>query len=129
MTWKDRFAIGIPEVDAQHKELCDKVDELYAACTNGKGTAEISKTLDFLEKYTIKHFAEEEKIQLQIKYPNYMQHKTMHTDFTKQVAKAKKELTDAGLSTPMVINVTNIVSNWLVNHIMKEDSQLRSYIK
>lgn len=129
MTWNERLAIGIPEIDKQHKELCDKVDELYAACSKGKGSTEISKTLDFLEAYTVRHFADEEKIQLKIKYPNYIQHKAMHTDFAKQVTAAKKDLIESGMSTPKVINVTNIVSKWLVNHIMKEDSQLKNYNK
>ncbi len=128
MTWKDNFSIGIPEIDKQHKELCDKIDELYAACSQGKAAAEISKTLDFLASYTVKHFADEERLQQKINYPKFMQHKAKHTDFAKQVAKLKSDLAASGMKTATVISVNNTISSWLVEHIMKEDKQLKDYI-
>ena len=129
MTWKESLAIGIPEVDKQHKELCNKVDELYAACSQGKGAREILNTINFLETYTLRHFADEELVQQRIKYPKYLQHKAMHTDFANQVAKLKKDAAATGLTTPMVINIINIISSWLVNHIMKVDKELQQYVK
>jgi hemerythrin-like metal-binding domain len=129
MTWKDSFAIGVPEIDRQHKALCDKIDDLFAACSGGKGGNEVVKTLDFLTEYTIKHFADEEKLQQKVGYPGFSRHKALHNDFTAQVLKLKKELAASGHSVPMVINVNNVISTWLINHIMKEDKQLKEYMK
>ena len=61
--WKDSLKIGVPLIDSEHKELCDRIDRLFAACSQGKGRDEIMKTVEFLESYTIKHFSDEEKLQ------------------------------------------------------------------
>ncbi|SHH85099.1 hemerythrin [Sporobacter termitidis DSM 10068] len=128
MTWKDSFSIGIPEIDKQHRELCDQVDNLFDACTRGKGADEVTKVLNFLEKYTVKHFADEEAFQLKIKYPKYQQHKAKHTDFINQVAKLKKEATEGGVNIAMVIKINQAISDWLIEHIKNTDSDLKNYV-
>ena len=127
MTWKDSFAIGVPQIDRQHRELCDQVDILFDACTKGKGSEEIKRVLDFLANYTVRHFADEEAYQLKIKYPKYQQHKAKHTDFLNQVTKLKKEATDQGVNITLVIKINQIVSAWLVDHIKNTDSDLKNY--
>ncbi len=100
MTWKDSFLIGFPEIDKQHKELCEKIDDLYDACSRGKGADEVLKTLDFLESYTIRHFAEEEKLQREIHYPKFPQHKELHANFVGKIAQMKKEMISSGAHDP-----------------------------
>lgn len=129
MMWKDSFSIGIPEIDRQHKELCDKIDDLYEACSQKKGAGEAVKMLDFLASYTVKHFADEEKLQLEINYPKYEQHKKMHDDFIDQVTKLKQEITDSGATIPMVIKTNRTISDWLVKHIIGVDKELKNYTK
>ncbi|NLA86813.1 MAG: hemerythrin family protein [Clostridiales bacterium] len=128
MTWKDSFAIGIPAIDKQHKELCDQVDKLFAACSGGKGAEEVGKTLDFLASYTVRHFSDEEAFQQEIKYPKFRQHKAMHTEFLQQVTKLKKEATENGINIAMVIKINQMISDWLVNHIKGTDSDLKNYV-
>jgi hemerythrin len=128
MTWKESLSIGIPEIDKQHKELCDKIDSLYDACSHGKGAAEAVKILDFLESYTTRHFADEEKIQLKIQYPKYQQHKKLHADFIKEIARLKKEMLASGATIAMVVNINQTISDWLVNHILRVDSELKKYV-
>jgi hemerythrin len=128
MTWKDSFAIGIPQIDKQHKELCDQIDKLFDACSKGKGADEVLKVLNFLADYTVRHFADEEAFQLKLKYPNYQQHKAKHTDFVKQVTKLKKEATDQGVNIAMVIKINQTISDWLIAHIKGTDSDLKNYV-
>jgi hemerythrin len=128
MTWKDSFSIGIPEIDKQHRELCDQVDKLFDACQQRKGAEEVTKVLNFLESYTVKHFADEERLQQKIKYPKYLQHKAMHTDFINQVAKLKKEAIESGATVSVVIKLNQTISDWLVHHIKETDSELKNYM-
>lgn len=127
MTWRDSFAIGVPQIDKQHKELCDQVDKLFDACNKGKGSEEVLKTLEFLASYTVKHFADEEAFQLKVKYPRFQQHKAKHTDFLNQVTKLKKEATAQGVNIAMVIKINQIISAWLIDHIKNTDSDLKNY--
>jgi hemerythrin len=127
MTWKDSFALGIPQIDKQHRELCDQVDKLFEACSKGKGSDEVLKTLNFLEQYTVKHFADEEAFQQKVRYPGYVQHKAKHTEFIKTVTKLKSEATAQGVNVSMVIKINQTISDWLISHIKAVDSELKAY--
>ena len=62
-------------IDQQHKQLIDAINNLLQACSTGKGRAEIAKTTKFLYDYTQKHFRDEERLQMQYRYPDYPNHK------------------------------------------------------
>lgn len=128
MTWKDTFKIGIPEIDRQHKQLCDQIDSLFAACAQGKGTEEALKTLTFLETYALRHFADEELQQQKLKYPKYQQHKALHSEFVGKLTKMKKDMLANGATLATVIQINQVISDWLVNHILKVDAELRDFV-
>lgn len=127
--WKDSLKIGVPLIDNEHKELCDRTDQLFAACSQGKGKEEILKTLEFLEGYTIKHFADEEKLQRESSYPKYKEHKELHEFFKKQISDFKEEIQTNGASINVVSKTNYFLMNWLIGHIQKEDKELAQYIK
>jgi hemerythrin len=129
MTWKDSYAIGIPEIDKQHKELCDCVDRLFEAGSQGKGAEEALKVLEFLESYTVRHFADEEKLQQKISYPRYTEHKALHDGFIRQITKLKNDMNATGPTIQLIISINHTISQWLIKHIMAEDKQLKNYIK
>lgn len=127
MTWRDSFALGIPQIDKQHRELCDQIDKLYEAGSKGKGADEVVKTLNFLESYTVKHFSDEEKLQQQIKYPQAAQHKAKHTEFINKITKMKKDATASGVNITMVITLNQMISTWLIEHIKSADADYAKY--
>ena len=127
--WKESLKIGVSLIDSEHKELCDRIDQLFAACNQGKGRDEIIKTLEFLEGYTIKHFSDEEKLQRSSTYPKCKEHKEMHEYFKKQIADLKKDITENGASIAVVSKTNYFRMNWLLNHIQKVDTELANYIK
>lgn len=129
MTWRDSFALGIPQIDKQHKELCDQIDKLFEAGSRGKGADEVMNVLNFLESYTIRHFSDEEKLQQQIKYPQYQQHKAQHAEFVAKIAKMKKEATEKGVNVALVISLNQMISNWLIEHIKSVDADYAKYYK
>ena len=127
--WKDSLKIGVPLIDSEHKELCDRIDQLFAACNQGKGRDEIVKTVEFLESYTIKHFSDEEKLQRSSSYPKVAEHKAMHDSFTKKIAEVKKDMIEHGVSITTVSQTNYFIMDWLLNHIQKVDTELANYIK
>ncbi|MDF2632767.1 MAG: bacteriohemerythrin [Caproiciproducens sp.] len=127
--WKDSLKIDVPLIDSEHKELCDRIDQLFAACSQGKGKEEIVKTLEFLEGYTIKHFSDEEKLQRASTYPKCREHKELHEFFKKQIADLKKDISANGASIAVISKTNYFLMNWLLNHIQKEDKELAGYLK
>lgn len=129
MTWNDNLSLGVPNIDRQHKKMCDNIDKLYAACLERKGVTEVLNILNFLETYTIEHFSAEESLQLKIKYPKYQQHKSAHHEFIELVSLLRNEINTSGASVPLVIKLNKSLSTWLVHHIMSVDMDLKIYIK
>ena len=127
--WKDSLKIGVPLIDSEHKELCDRIDKLFAACSQGKGRAEIVETVNFLESYTIKHFSDEEKLQRSSSYPKVAEHKALHEFFIKKLADMKKDMEEHGATIAIVSQTNYFLMDWLLNHIQKVDTELANYIK
>ena len=129
MMWKDSLKIGVSLIDSEHKELCDRIDQLFAACSKGQGKEEIIKTVEFLESYTIKHFSDEEQLQRKSAYPKVKEHKQMHEYFTGKIADLKRDIMDNGASVATISQANYFLMDWLLNHIQKVDTELAQYIK
>lgn len=116
-------------IDTEHKQLFDAINSLLDACSKGQGRAEIEKTTKFLYDYTSKHFADEEKLQIQSRYPEYQTHKQLHEGFKKSVLELNKKLTEQGATVALVGEVNSLIAGWLINHIKREDKKLAEYLK
>lgn len=120
---------GNTTIDSQHKELISAINHLLEACSQGKGRQEIEKTAQFLESYTSKHFADEEKLQLQHRYPDYQNHKQYHESFKKVVREIAQGLDKEGPTVVMVGKVNSSIGGWLLNHIKKEDVKVAAHLR
>ncbi|MDR0450949.1 MAG: bacteriohemerythrin, partial [Treponema sp.] len=127
--WDSSLETGHQKIDNQHKQLIAALNALIAASRDGKGEAEIFKTLDFLTGYTVLHFADEEKLQIQYDYPDYFIHKRIHDDFKKTVGELTARLRNEGSGEALVGEVTEAVGAWLLNHIKGDDFRMAAFVK
>jgi len=128
LNWDNTLSTGINSIDDQHKELFNRINQLLMSMKDGKGKAEVIKTLDFLEGYVIKHFDEEEEIQKKNTYPKYnMQHK-QHEEFKMELKELRKVFETTGVSAIFVINVQQKMSNWWRSHIKDLDKDLGKFL-
>jgi len=123
------LATGNATIDGQHKELIAAMNKLLDACANGKGRDNLSSTAKFLYDYTSRHFADEEKLQISSKYPDYANHKRYHEDFKQVVRGIVAELEKDGPTIVLVGKISNSIGGWLVNHIKKEDAKVAAHIR
>jgi hemerythrin len=127
--WREEWATGNSIIDNEHKQLFKAIDELLAACSGGRGKDQVSKTMAFLKDYTAKHFAHEEQLQQQSKYPDYPNHKKIHDGFQKYVAEISERLYKEGPTIAIVGAVNMNIGDWLVKHITREDIKIAKHIK
>lgn len=125
----DDLLTGNNLIDSEHKQLFDAINNLLEACAKGEGRVQITKTTKFLYDYTSKHFADEERLQIQSRYPEYQNHKQMHESFKKSVQEVSKKLEEQGPTVALVGEINSLVSGWLINHIKREDKKLATYLK
>lgn len=127
--WRESYAIGIKEIDDQHKQLFEAIDKLFSACTLGQGKEEVGNTLKFLEEYTIVHFTDEQKLHIKHNYPERVTHRKIHDNFLKEFGGLKKQFDEEGASVLFVSTVNKTVLDWLIKHIGSMDKAFAAYVK
>ena len=126
--WSAELETGNIQIDEEHKKLIKAINDLLAACGQGKGRQEITNTVDFLVDYTKTHFSHEEKLQIQNRYPEYSAHKAWHEGYVAQISQLAKRLKDEG-ATIILVGEVNMKASILVTHIKTQDVKLAKFIK
>ena len=128
-TWDSTLESGYEKVDNQHKQLVNAVNNLMEASTSGKGDKVVLETLDFLTGYAVKHFMDEEKLQQQFNYPDYLNHKRIHDEFKEKVGEFVGKVTKEGPTEEIINEVSSAVGSWLLNHIKGDDFRMAAFVK
>jgi hemerythrin len=126
--WDDRYSMGIPVIDDQHKKLIDLTNKLYAGCLAGdeKAQAYFMETVHGTVDYVKYHFSAEEKILEKVKYPALAEHKKSHEGFVKQVFNDVKSFEGGKKFVPN--EFVRYLKDWILTHIAVEDKQYSKYI-
>ncbi|WP_304507827.1 bacteriohemerythrin [Anaerotignum sp.] len=127
-TWTKDLETGNAQIDSEHKELIQAINNLLVACSSGKGRNEVANTVDFLAQYTKTHFAHEQVLQQKYNYPDFVNHKKYHEGFIKVVDNIASRLKAEGPTIQLVGDVNMQVGNWLINHIKREDVKVAKHI-
>ena len=127
--WNPDLETGSVVIDNQHKQLIAAVNALFDAQQSGKGRQEVEKTMEFLVGYTVKHFADEEKLQEKHNYPEYLIHKQTHIDFKRVALELAKELSQNGPTDAFISKAYVTIGDWLVNHIKGDDFKMAAYVR
>jgi len=125
-SWTQAMATGVNEVDNQHKELFRQLALLSDAMKSGQGRAKIEEILDFLGDYVVRHFAAEEKQMDEMACPAAEANKRAHAEFCATFKALRQRFDQEGAQTTLVLEISNTLSNWLVEHIAKIDTQLNA---
>ncbi|MHB0935512.1 MAG: bacteriohemerythrin [Armatimonadota bacterium] len=121
LQWSDDLAVGIREIDDQHKELIARVNALGKAMQEGRGQQEIGGILAFLQEYVVTHFGSEEQYMTRHNYPGLAAHQLQHHMFVSSFTGLKRQYEQQGASSSLLLHLFNRVCEWLVNHIKNTD--------
>ncbi len=116
-------------IDNEHRQLFQAINALLEACAHGKGRNQLAQTMTFLQSYIAQHFAHEEQLQAQTKYPDAVRHKQLHDGYKRVVHEICQELERTGPTVTLVGKVNANVGGWLVTHIKREDVKVAAHIK
>jgi hemerythrin-like metal-binding protein len=113
--WDDSLSVGVEEIDEQHKEEIDLLNQLHEA----KGEEAVKVFKELLE-HTIHHFATEERYFDKFNYEKADAHKTLHKNFLAK-ARALGKAVDQG--KPITEDTFEFIKNWLIGHVKFMDQQ------
>jgi len=126
--WEDRFSLGIPIIDDQHKELIKLANTLYNTCRQGKEFVPegFRKAACAAVEYVAVHFSTEEKIMERVKYPGMAEHKAEHQEFVKKILTEVKNFEEGRAFVPNRFVV--FLRDWILSHIALIDKKLAGYV-
>ncbi|MDR0598889.1 MAG: bacteriohemerythrin [Treponema sp.] len=128
--WEDKYAVGIPLIDGQHKELIEHTNKLYQGCMVGDEEAKkayFMKAVKSVVDYVNYHFSAEEKMLENIKYPGLAEHKKQHESFVKKLLDDVKGYEEGWKFAPN--SFVRFLRDWILSHIAMEDTKYARYIQ
>lgn len=127
MSWNERLAIGNVTIDAQHRELFERVAQFDQALVAGDPDA-IGRTLEYLREYALVHFETEERFMRDAAYPGYGIHKRKHDAFVERLVALCAEHDAHGVSAILTLRMQNWIAHWLEVHVAEEDVALGRFL-
>jgi hemerythrin len=128
-TWSDDYSIGIALIDEQHKGFFEAAHRLYDSILNCEGENMAEESVEFLRDYAKQHFQAEEAFMAQHAYPHLEQHKRLHVEFLEVLDRLVDDLEVFGPSQHLADRALEISQEWLIQHIMDEDTQYAQFVK
>lgn len=119
------MSTGNYDIDQQHRNLIDMVNQLEEAVEQGRGREGVDRLLNFLGEYAAKHFTMEEKVMEEAHCPAAAQNREAHQALFETYKKWRANYDSNGFDPKLIIELKEILSQWLVSHICKIDCALR----
>jgi hemerythrin len=126
--WEDRYAVGIPAIDEQHRRLLDLTNALYDSCREGSTSAQdgFKQAAHSIVEYVKVHFTTEERLMDQVDYPEAASHKAEHKDFARQFLEEVKAFEEGKRFVSLAF--ANFLKDWILQHIALSDKKMGAYI-
>jgi len=127
VTWCDKYAVGVQEIDGEHKELFDAVGAFELAMTRNTEAAEIRALLRNLTASTVAHFAHEEAMMREAKYPGLTLHCADHRHLMEKLDAFTLRFTRGGAA--ITRHSIGFLRDWLLHHIENDDRRFADWLK
>jgi hemerythrin len=125
--WRDDFKVGIDEVDFEHKEMIDLINESYEeAKKDGSSEAVMDFLGEIFEKISA-HFALEEKVMKKLEYDQFEDHKDDHERLLDSIRDIMDEYADETVLDDEKFGLS--LKEWFVNHFSTKDARLHSFLE
>jgi hemerythrin len=128
LIWNAELVTGVRQIDLQHQELIELINELESAHDRGQDDLALADVLPRLTSYALFHFGTEEGLMAKVAMNTaYAQtHLNEHRLFAEKVTQMKGASGESASQT--VVQLLDYLTSWLFEHIMKTDKALAKLI-
>ncbi len=127
--WNTRFDTGIVEIDRQHRQLVDYIDQLYqAVMTDVDSSAKVRETVAKLYDYAATHLTDEEQLMQKIGFPepDHSQHLSEHDKFRDRMRDFQNSVKNG---YPVTFQIVQFLKDWLSEHILDTDKRYVEFMR
>ncbi len=121
--WSTAFAVGIREVDSQHKGLFEAMNNFYHAINTGQGAAVAKPALDKLVGLARQHLSDEEALMKLAGYSDLAGHQKTHQKLLDDLGQLLRRYEQDQGAESVSHEIIMFLRNWLIDHIFRVDKQ------
>lgn len=126
LVWDEAvYGTGVPEVDAQHRALFDRLNALLTASRGGQGRLEVGEFFQFLAAYAAQHFRSEEQVMDCRGCRARGINRAAHATFRDQLTAIRNEFDRVGATEEVANRIEVHLCDWFRNHIAQVDVKLK----
>ena len=120
------MSVGISKIDVQHRTLIRFINDAYRAMEGLASEDELKETLENLIDYSRVHFAYEEKLFLESRYPETKEHQKEHLGYCNTILEYYSQYLTG--QTKDISELCLYLKNWLHHHVMVNDKKYSRFI-
>lgn len=125
--WKQVYETGIVVLDNEHKALVEKINDLFEAVRDKRGSELYADVVAMLETYVVEHFAHEEKLMKEYGFPGLADHEQAHQVLVGAVRQLKDSQT--AKDEDAARELLKFLRTWLLDHIVEVDKKYGPFIE
>ena len=126
LQWRDGLSVGNDVIDSDHKYLIEIINRVEKSLGRND-RAGLTNSLDSLVHYSKTHFSAEEKIAHAVGYTHVPRLHDAHEKLIDKLDQIRAEIGDEW-SSASVEHFTELLRDWLINHVIKEDFLMKPFI-
>jgi hemerythrin len=123
LVWKDEYSVNVKELDDQHKNLIEIINNLIEVINAATKEETIVNIITKIVKYKAVHFATEEKYFHQFNYEGTVEHETAHQLFNKKVQEIQAK--NKGNVVAFAYTLVDYLEDWLLDHLVTMDQKYK----
>lgn len=127
LIWRDEYLIGVDELDWEHQDLFQRLNELHDALAKSGDLDAIEDCLGEIHARVESHFALEEQYMRANKFAGYDAHKEEHDEFLEVLVELAKGILDDP-EPERRDNLEFQLQAWVINHVITSDRDLATTV-
>jgi hemerythrin len=113
--WTRDLELGVTAMDAEHRQLIDKMNRVYVLDQQQAGRVRIAAAFSDLGTFIKQHFADEEAHMQQIGFPDLRRHAAIHADLLRRFGEHLQSFDRGDGRVPP--SMIRFLVSWLASHI------------
>ena len=146
--WRPQMSVGNHALDHDHRYLICLINTIELSLRTPDNFDTLDVAMEQLIEYTRDHFDREERLQIKINFPGYIDHKLEHQQIMaeleglrpriKRFAEATASPDDAeepqaggnGVQRPeqTIDELPRLIRHWIIDHVLTTDTKMREYL-
>jgi hemerythrin len=127
LEWRAEFETGIADVDFEHRELIDLINDLHGELGSDAPRDRIGAFLGEVFARISAHFALEESVMRKHDYDQYDDHKREHEQLLDDIRDIMDNF-NAGKYLAYDDALATAVSDWFIDHFKTKDARLHGML-